>query len=97
MGADIYVRKVFLKNKGDKMIIEYTRVRESARPPERANPSDAGLDLFFNPEPEGFLPSPKQDSILIDRGQSVLLPTGYKFGIPHGYMLEIKKSVWDGS
>tara|TARA_Y100000034_G_scaffold129054_1_gene184780 strand:- start:250 stop:774 length:525 start_codon:yes stop_codon:yes gene_type:complete len=76
--------------KENKMIIEYKRVRKSARPPERANPSDAGLDLFFNPEPEGFLPSSKLDSILIERGQSVLLPTGYKFGIPHGYMLEIK-------
>jgi len=72
------------------MIIEYKRVREGVRPPERANPSDAGLDLFFNPEPQGFLPNSETDSILIERGQSVLLPTGYKFGIPHGYMLEIK-------
>ena len=39
------------------MIIEYMRVRESAHPPERANPSDAGLDLYFNPEPQGFLPT----------------------------------------
>lgn len=72
------------------MIIEYTRVRKDVRPPERANPSDAGLDLFFNPEPKGFLPSSKLDRVLIECGQSVLLPTGYKFGIPHGYMLEIK-------
>ena len=28
------------------MIIEYVRVRNTVRPPERANPSDAGLDLF---------------------------------------------------
>jgi len=72
------------------MIIEYTKVRGNVRPPERANPSDAGLDLFFNPDTKGILPSPKLDSVLIERGQSVLLPTGYKFGIPHGYMLEIK-------
>jgi dUTP pyrophosphatase len=72
------------------MIIEYVRTRESARPPERSNPSDAGLDLFFNPEPKGILPSPKLDSILIESGRSALLSTGYKFGIPHGYMLEIK-------
>ena len=32
------------------MMLEYTRVRKGAHPPERANPSDAGLDLFFNPE-----------------------------------------------
>ena len=72
------------------MIIEYKRIRSDVRPPERANPSDAGLDLFFNPQPTGVLPSPNLDSILIECGQSVLLPTGYKFGIPHGYMLEMK-------
>ena len=72
------------------MIIEYKRIRENVRPPERANPSDAGLDLFFNPEPEGLLPSPQFDSIEIKPGRSAVVPTGYRFGIPHGYMLEIK-------
>lgn len=72
------------------MIIEYSRVRPNAKPPERANPSDAGLDLYFNPEPEGILPSPKTDSVTVEPGQSVLLSTGYRFGVPHGYMLEIK-------
>ena len=32
------------------MLLEYYRVRASAHPPTRANPSDAGLDVFFNPE-----------------------------------------------
>ena len=72
------------------MIIEYTRLRQDVQPPERANPSDAGLDLFFNPEPSGLLPSPNLDSIVINPGENKLLPTGYRFGIPHGYMLEIK-------
>ena len=72
------------------MIIEYARVRTTARPPERANPSDAGLDLFFNPEPQGFLPSPTVDAIIVKPGESKLLPTGLRFGVPHGYMLEIK-------
>jgi dUTP pyrophosphatase len=74
------------------MIIEYQRVRSSACPPVRANPSDAGLDLFFNPEPQGTLPlvDPEIDFVEIQPGESVLLSTGYKFGIPHGYMLEIK-------
>tara|TARA_R100001594_G_scaffold150534_2_gene212224 strand:- start:941 stop:1441 length:501 start_codon:yes stop_codon:yes gene_type:complete len=72
------------------MIIEYARVRATARPPERANPSDAGLDLFFNPEPQGFLPNPTVDAIIIKPGESKLLPTGLRFGVPHGYMLEIK-------
>jgi len=72
------------------MILEFCRVRESAFPPERANPSDAGLDLYFNPEPEGFLPHPDNDSIVIEPGESKLLATGYRFGVPHGYMIEIK-------
>ena len=72
------------------MIIEYTRLRNDVRPPERANPSDAGLDLFFNPEPAGIIPSPNLDSVAINPGESKLLSTGYRFGIPHGYMLEIK-------
>mgnify|MGYP006409898753 CR=1 FL=1 len=72
------------------MIIEYIRIRDGVRPPERANPSDAGLDLFFNPEPKGFLASRRTDSITISPGESAVLPTGYRFGVPHGYMLEIK-------
>jgi len=72
------------------MLIEYYRLREDVQPPERANPSDAGLDLKFNPIPQGFLPSPNLDSVSIEPGKSVVLPTGYRFGIPHGYMLEIK-------
>jgi len=72
------------------MIIEYTRMRADVRPPERANPSDAGLDLYFNPESKGFLPSPTIDSVVINPGESQLLSTGYRFGVPHGYMLEIK-------
>ena len=72
------------------MIIEYYRTRNDVRPPERANPSDAGLDLFFNPEPEGIMPSPKLDSVAIKPGECAVLPTGYRFGVPHGYMLEIK-------
>lgn len=72
------------------MIIEYSRIRNQVRPPERANPSDAGLDLFFNPEPQGILPSSVLDAVAIKPGESEVLPTGYRFGIPHGYMLEIK-------
>lgn len=65
------------------MIIEYSRVRPDAKPPARANPSDAGLDLFYNPpQPEGLL--------RIEPGDSAVLQTGLRFGVPHGYMLEIK-------
>jgi len=65
------------------MILEYARIREDAHPPERANPSDAGLDLFYNPEVRG-------KTIAIEPGKSAVLPTGYRFGVPHGYMIEIK-------
>ena len=64
------------------MMLEYVRVRKGVHPPERANPSDAGLDLFFNPE-DG-------SEITIEPGTSAVLPTGCRFGVPHGYMLEIK-------
>ena len=65
------------------MIIEYSRVRPDAKPPTRANPSDAGLDLFFNPE--GI-----EAAIRIQPGESKLFQTGIRVGVPHGYMLEIK-------
>ena len=71
------------------MIIEMKRVRENIKPPTRSNPSDAGLDLYFNPEYEGLLPHPERDAVTIEPGDSVLLQTGYRFGVPHGYMLEI--------
>ena len=66
------------------MIIEYSRVRPDVRPPVRANPSDAGLDVFFCP------PDPTVAAMRIAPNQSAVLPTGLRFGVPHGYMLEVK-------
>ena len=40
-----------------------------------------GLDLPFNPA-DG-------STVRIEPGQSVVLGTGLKFGIPHGYMMQI--------
>ena len=65
------------------MLIDYFKLRDSALEPVRANPSDAGLDVFY-------CPSDERDSILIEPGQSVVLETGLKFGVPHGFMLEVK-------
>ena len=71
------------------MILQYHMVRPGTFPPERANPSDAGLDLRFNPA------DTMNDVLTIQPGESVLLDTGYRFGVPHGYMLEIKnRSSW---
>ena len=65
------------------MLLEYYRVRESAAPPTRANPSDAGLDIHYNPPGSNH-------KTFIEPGESAVLPTGLKFGVPHGYMLEVK-------
>jgi dUTP pyrophosphatase len=63
------------------MIIEYAKVREGVKSPCRANPSDAGLDVHYNP-PSGAI-------TLIDPGFSQRLQTGLRFGVPHGYMLQV--------
>jgi dUTP pyrophosphatase len=63
------------------MYIEYFRIRNSAKAPRRANPSDAGMDLAFAPE--------TRESVTIRPGESVICATGLKFGVPHGYMLQI--------
>ena len=64
------------------MIIEYHRIHFNSHPPTRGNPSDAGLDVYFSPK--------AREPVTINPGQSVILPTGLKFGVPHGYMLEVK-------
>jgi len=71
------------------MILQYHMVRPDVLPPSRANPSDAGLDLVYNPA------DPQLEVTTIQPGQSVLLQTGCRFAIPHGYMMEIKnRSSW---
>ena len=64
------------------MIIEYHRTHFNSHPPTRGNPSDAGLDVYFSPK--------EREAITIEPGQSFILSTGLKFGVPHGYMLEVK-------
>jgi len=64
------------------VIIEYHRTHFNSHPPTRGNPSDAGLDVYFSPK--------AREPVTINPGQSVILPTGLKFGVPHGYMLEVK-------
>ena len=66
------------------MILEYYMLRETEHPPTRSNPSDAGLDLSWAPD------EASTKIMGIAAGASVLVPTGCKFGIPHGYMMEIK-------
>jgi len=61
------------------MIIEYHRLDEYVKVPTRSNPSDAGLDVYAN----------VRDPIVIEPGGSAIVPTGLRFGIPHGYMLQV--------
>jgi len=65
------------------MIVEYAKVRESAFEPSRANPSDAGLDVYYSPEKP-------HNKMYIGTSTSRVIPTCLKFAIPHGYMLEVK-------
>ena len=66
------------------MILQYHMLRGNDYPPLRANPSDAGLDLRWTPTEQS------EEALTIGPGESVLIPTGCTFGIPHGYMMEIK-------
>ena len=70
------------------MIIEYSRVRQDVKPPTRANPSDAGLDVYFCP-PSPFFER-GNSAVEVEPQTSVILPTGLRVGVPHGYMLEVK-------
>jgi dUTP pyrophosphatase len=63
------------------VILEYVALPHCEHRPVRANPSDAGLDLCFNPK-DG-------EQTILRPGESTILATGLKFGIPHGYMLQI--------
>jgi len=65
------------------VIIEYVMTRnEQVSEPTRANPSDAGLDVYANfDDPSSHVRLPPS--------QSVIVPTGLKFGVPHGYMLQV--------
>jgi len=62
------------------MIIEYIKLHNGVMAPSRANPSDAGLDIHAH------IPKTK---ITIEPGENAIIPTGLKFGVPHGYMLQV--------
>ena len=57
------------------MILEYAKVRAQANKPDRANPSDAGLDVFYSPA--------APTSVILNPGDSKIFETGLKFGVPH--------------
>jgi len=61
--------------------INVFKVRETAKIPQRAHPTDAGIDFYYYPEHPTLLG--------IEPGQSVLLPTGIKMEVPSTCMLQI--------
>lgn len=66
------------------MILEFQKLHAKVKTPERGHPSDAGLDVFYHPS------SGQEPYRMISPGESLLFGTGLKFGVPHGYMLEVK-------
>jgi len=64
------------------MKLKVFKIRDTARLPDRAHKSDAGMDLFYCPEGD--------INFNIPPGSSTVLPTGLKIEVPSGYMLEIK-------
>ena len=65
------------------MIVEYVPVRPDAHRPTRGHPSDAGLDVYYSPTEQA-------ETMPIQPGESKVIPTGLRFGVPHGYMIEVK-------
>ena len=64
------------------MIINVYKVRDTAKLPVRAHPTDAWMDLFYCPEENtGW--------ISIKPGGSALLETGLKIEVPPGNMLQV--------
>lgn len=64
------------------MLLKVARTHNLAKLPSRANPSDAGADVFYCPEDDV--------AVYLQPGESAVLPTGLRIEVPHGYMLEVK-------
>lgn len=62
------------------VFIDVRKTREDAKLPVRANPSDAGADVFYCGD------SPVE----VAPNHTVLLGTGLQIATPHGYVTEVK-------
>jgi dUTP pyrophosphatase len=74
------------------MKLKFYKIRENAKLPHRAHPTDAGADLFYCPDltqnsQRVWTPGRK---FKIPPGENCLVPTGLKVNLPPHYMLEIK-------
>ena len=74
------------------MELEVYKIRPDAKLPVRAHMLDAGMDLFYCPDPSKTSDCfwEPEGEYRIPPGESCLVPTGIKAVVPQGYMLEIK-------
>ncbi len=72
------------------MNLKVAKIRPEAKLPTRAYPADAGMDLYFCPNPEVSARMISARGLAIEVRESILLPTGVKIEVPFGHMLEIK-------
>jgi dUTP pyrophosphatase len=74
------------------MKLKFYKVRSGAKMPSRAHSIDAGMDLFYCPDPahsDDCFWKPEGE-YRIPPGASCLVPTGLKVMVPKNHMLEIK-------
>ncbi len=64
---------------GGYMVIDIKKLRPDAKLPVRANPSDAGADVFY-----------AYEDVTIHQGDSVVLGTGLQIATPYGFVTEVK-------
>ena len=74
------------------MKLKFYKIRSKAKLPVRAHSIDAGMDLFYCPDPNRdpdcfWKP---EGEYRIPPGESCLVPTGLKVVVPNNYMFEIK-------
>ena len=72
------------------MNLRFYKIKPDAKLPERAHPTDAGMDIFYCPNGENIGKLYNTKHFWIPAGTSRVLSTGLKVEIPEGYMLEIK-------
>ncbi len=72
------------------MILKFYKIREEAKLPSRAHPTDVGMDVFYCPNGDTLGKLYDTDEFWIPGGESRLVSTGLKVEVPEGYMLEIK-------
>jgi len=71
------------------MNLKFMKIREDAKLPVRAHLTDAGMDIFYCPDPEAPALEERGEFWIPPR-ETCVLATGLRGEVPPGYMLEIK-------